>query len=129
EFSGVQPGEAAKAIAASLATGRNTAIWLGSVALESPLAATIAANAAALARAAGATLGFLVGGGNTVGGYLARAIPEKGGKNAIAMLQSPLKSYLTLHTEPLLDAADGAAALATLQAAQFNVALTAYRSA
>lgn len=128
-FAGVEPGDAARQIAAALASGSKTAIWLGSIAIESPQAALLAANAQALAQAAGATLGFLPVGGNAVGGYLARAVPEKDGKNAAAMLQSPLKAYLVLHAEPTLDTADGAAALAALKAAQFNVALTAYRSA
>jgi len=128
-FAGVEPGEAARQIAESLAGASNAAIWLGSVAVESPQAATILANAQALANAAGAKLGFLAVGGNAVGGYLARAVPEKGGKNAAAMLESALKAYIILHAEPALDTANGAAAIATLKAAQFNVALTPYRSA
>ncbi|MBU4611230.1 NADH-quinone oxidoreductase subunit G [Achromobacter sp. GG226] len=125
----VQPSDAARRIADSLAGATNAAIWLGSVAIESPQAARIVANAQALAQAAGARLGFLVVGGNAVGGHLARAIPERGGKNAAAMLAEPLKSYIVLHAEPTLDTANGAQALASLKAAQFNVALVSYASA
>ncbi|GAA5233841.1 NADH-quinone oxidoreductase subunit G [Verticiella sediminum] len=128
-FKGVHPGDEARRIAGSLAEGSNSAIWLGSVAIESPQAALIAANAQALAQACGATLGFLPVGGNALGGHLARAVPERGGKNAAAMLAEPLKSYVVLHAEPALDTADGQRALASLKAAQFNVALTPYRSA
>ncbi len=128
-FAGVTPSDAAKAAAESLAGTSNAAVWLGSVAIESPQAARIAANAQALAQAAGARLGFLAVGGNAVGGYLARAVPERGGKSAAAMLAEPLKAYIVLHAEPTLDAADGAQALASLKAAQFNVALVSYASA
>src|SRR5690606_20432790 len=57
------------------------------------------------------------------------AIPQREGKNAHAMLSAPLKSYIVLNVEPSLDTAHGLQAVATLQGAQFNVALTTYRSA
>ncbi|MCK9511708.1 MAG: NADH-quinone oxidoreductase subunit NuoG [Pigmentiphaga sp.] len=125
----VQPGAEAQALAAALAGGERIAIWLGSLAQRSPQASAIAANAQALAQACGASVGFWVDGGNAVGGYLAGAVPERGGKTAAAMLENPLKAYVVLHAEPLLDCNDGAAAVATLRDAPFSVALTAYRSA
>ncbi|CPI61726.1 NADH-ubiquinone oxidoreductase%2C 75 kDa subunit [Bordetella pertussis] len=94
-------GEGAKQIAASLASGSNAAVLLGNMAA----------------------------GGNTVGGYLAGAVPGKGGKNAAAMLADPLKAYIVLHAEPSLDADNAPQALAALRGAQFAVALTPYRSA
>ncbi|HEY0297273.1 MAG TPA: NADH-quinone oxidoreductase subunit NuoG [Bordetella sp.] len=127
-FASVVPGEEAKRVAASLASGSNTAVLLGNLAVSSPLAATLAANASALAGLAGAKFGFLTAGGNTVGGYLAGAVPGQGGKTAAAMLAEPLKAYVVLHAEPLLDADNGPQALAALQGA-FSVALTSYRSA
>jgi len=128
EFSQVTPGEEAKRIAASLASGSNTAVLLGNMAVNSPIASTLAANAGALANLAGGKLGFLTAGGNTVGGYLAGAVPERGGKTAAAMLAEPLKAYVVLHAEPLLDADNGPQAVAALKGA-FSVALTSYRSA
>ncbi|KAG4080952.1 hypothetical protein HA402_010123 [Bradysia odoriphaga] len=128
EFAGVVPGEQAKAIAASLASGANGAVLLGNMALAAPQASTLAANAQALAGLAGAKFGMLTAGANTVGGYLAGAVPGKDGKNAAAMLAEPLKAYIVLHAEPLLDADNGPQALAALRAAQFAVALTPYRS-
>src|SRR5690606_15211649 len=75
-----------------------------------------------------ARLGFTVEGGNTVGGYLAEAVPVRGGKTAAQMFAEPLKAYIVLHAEPALDADNGVAALQALRSAQFNVALTPYRS-
>ncbi|AOB27963.1 MULTISPECIES: NADH-quinone oxidoreductase subunit NuoG [Bordetella] len=129
EFAAVTPAEGAKQIAASLASGSNAAVLLGNMAVNAPQAATLAANAQAVAQLAGAKLGFLTAGGNTVGGYLAGAVPGKGGKNAAAMLADPLKAYIVLHAEPSLDADNAPQALAALRGAQFAVALTPYRSA
>ncbi len=124
----VEPGEAARELAAGLASGERVAVWLGAQAQNSPQAAQLAAMAQQLAERCGGTLGYWPEGGNAVGGYLAHAVPERGGKSAAAMLANPLKSYLILHAEPTLDADNGAAALAALQAAQFNVAMVSYRS-
>jgi len=129
EFASVAPGENAKRIAASLASGTRVAVLLGNLAVAAPQAATLAANASALATLAEGTFGFLTAGGNTVGGYLAGAVPGQGGKSAAAMLAEPLKAYVVLHAEPLLDADNGPQAQAALQNAQFAVALTSYRSA
>lgn len=129
EFAAVTPAEGAKQIAASLASGSNAAVLLGNMAVNAPQAATLAANAQAVAQLAGAKLGFLTAGGNTVGGYLAGAVPGKGGKNAAAMLADPLKAYIVLHAEPSLDTDNAPQALAALRGAQFAVALTPYRSA
>lgn len=129
EFASVAPSENAKLIAASLASGANTAVLMGNLAVASAQASTLAANGRAVAELAGGKFGFLTSGGNTVGGYLAGAIPGKGGKNAAAMLAEPLKAYVVLHAEPLLDADNGQQAIAALRGAQFAVALTPYRSA
>ncbi|HCW18813.1 MAG TPA: NADH-quinone oxidoreductase subunit G, partial [Achromobacter sp.] len=129
EFASVTPGENAKIIAASLASGANTAVLMGNLAVASAQASTLAANGRAVADLAGGKFGFLTSGGNTVGGYLAGAVPGKGGKTAAAMLAEPLKAYIVLHAEPLLDADNGQQAIAALRGAQFAVALTPYRSA
>lgn len=127
-FAGVTVGAAAQQIAESLATGEKSAVLLGNVAVNAPDAALIAANAQVVAQLSGAKLGFLTSGANTVGGYLAGAKPVKGGKNAAAMFAQPLKAYVVLHAEPLLDADNGPHAIAALKAAEFAVALTPYAS-
>jgi len=128
EFSSVQAGEEAQRIAASLASGQNIAIFLGNLAAHSPVASTLAANAQKIAELAGGRFGFLTAGGNTVGGYIAGAVPGQGGKTASAMLAEPLKAYIVLHAEPRFDSDAGEQAVATLKQAEFAVALTSYRS-
>src|SRR5690606_28399536 len=128
-FAGVQVSDAARAIGAALAGGQRTAVLIGNMAVSSAQASLLAANAAALAGAAGATFGFLTEGGNTVGGYLAGATPRNGGRTAAQMLAEPLKAYFVLHAEPSMDAANGAQALKALNASGFAVALTSFRSA
>ncbi len=125
----VQPSDAARAIAASLSSGEKVGIMLGNLAVMSPQVRLIAANAQALAAAVGGTLGFLTPGGNTVGGYLAGAVPETGGLGAEEMLEQGLKAYLVLHAEPELDSVNGRRAVKALEAAEFSVALTSYFSA
>jgi NADH-quinone oxidoreductase subunit G len=125
-LSAVQPGAAAEQIAASLASGERVAVFLGSTAVNAPDASRIAALAQLIAQLASGRLGFLTAGANTVGGYLAGAVPVKGGKTAAAMFAEPLKAYVVLHAEPLLDVDQGAQAIAALKAAQFAVALTPF---
>lgn len=127
-FAAVEPSEAARKIAEFLAAGTQTAVLLGNQAVAAPEASLLAANARHLADAVAARFGFLTAGGNTLGGYLAGAVPGQGGKGAQAMLAEPLKAYVVLHAEPLLDADNGAQAVEALKAAQFSVALTPYRS-
>ena len=125
---GVQADANAQKIAESLAGGAQVAVLLGNVAVNAPDASLIAANAQLIAQLSGGTLGFLTAGANTVGGYLAGAVPVNGGKTATAMLSQPLNAYIVLHAEPLLDSDSGAQALAVLKSAEFAVALTPYAS-
>lgn len=126
---GVQVSAEAQQIADSLACGERVAILLGNMAVNSDQASVIAANANAIAQASGAKLGFLTAGGNTVGGYLANAVPGKGGLTAEQMLAQTLRAYLVLNVEPALDSDLGERAVETLKSATFSVALTSYRSA
>lgn len=128
-FAGVQVSDEARAIANGFAAGARSVVLMGAMATNAPNASQLAANAAELARASGARFGFLVDGGNTVGGYLAQATPRNGGRNAVQMLSEPLKAYFVLHAEPTMDTANGAQALQALKSSGFAVALTAYRSA
>ncbi len=129
-LAGVQPGESARAIAASLASGERVAVLMGNLALADDQAAQLAANAQAIAQLAGGRFGFLTPGGNTVGGYLAGAVPADGGLDARRMLGGePLKAYLVLHAEPRLDSDLGERAVRTLQGSAMAVAFTAFRSA
>jgi NADH-quinone oxidoreductase subunit G len=127
-LSGVQADATAQQIAQSLASGERVAVLLGNTAVNAPDAAQLASLAQSIAQLSGGKLGFLTAGANTVGAYLAGAVPGKGGRSAAAMLAEPLKAYIVLHAEPLLDTDNGAQAVAALTAAEFVVALTAFAS-
>jgi len=127
-LAGVQSDTTAQQIAQSLAGGERVAVLLGNTAVNAPDATEIAALAQSIAQLSGGKLGFLTAGANTVGAYLAGAVPGQGGKLAAAMVAEPLKAYIVLHAEPLLDMDNGAQAVAALKSAEFVVALTAFAS-
>jgi len=127
-LAGVEPDDSAKAIAAALSTGETRAIWLGNAAVQSDRYATIARLAQAIGQAVGAKVGVLGEGANSVGGYLAGAIPGPGGKNARQMVQEPLSAYVLLNLEPGFDHGMPQVATAALTKARTVVALTAYDS-
>jgi len=128
ELAGVEPDDAARALAAMLAQGSRKAVLLGQAVAQHPQAARLAALAQDLARDCGATLGWLVDGANAVGGALVGAVPGPGGLDAAAMMAQPRRAYLLMGLEPALDHGNPAAASAALAAADTVIALTAYRS-
>jgi NADH-quinone oxidoreductase subunit G len=119
--------EPARAIAKSLVSGRNVAIFLGNSAQQHPRAAELHASAQTLAEILGARFGFLGEAANSVGGYLANCVPGPGGLNAAAMLAAPRKSYLLVGVEPELDTANPRQALRAMASAELVVMLSAYR--
>jgi NADH-quinone oxidoreductase subunit G len=122
-------GDTARRMAASLVSGQSAAVFLGNFAQHHPNAAALHALAAEIARIAGARIGFLGEAANSVGGYLAGAVPflQPAGLNAREMLRSPRKAYLLLNAEVELDCHDGWQARAAMDAAEFVVALSPYR--
>ena len=94
-----------QAIANSLAAGRSSAVFLGNLAQHHPHAARLHQLALALAELLGARFGVLGEAANSVGGYIAGAVPfgAIAGLNAAQMLAQPLAAYLVLHAEPELD--------------------------
>jgi NADH-quinone oxidoreductase subunit G len=128
----VDPGENARRLAEFFAGGSNSAIFLGNFAQHHPEAAALHALAQALADLTGAKLGILSEAANSVGGYIAGAVPfaEGGsGRNAMAMLSEPLKAYLLLGLEPEYDTHDPARALAALKQAELVVAMSPFEHA
>jgi NADH-quinone oxidoreductase subunit G len=124
----VSVGEPARRIAESLESGQNGAVLLGNFAQHHPQAAELHAIGAEIARLAGARVGFLGEAANSVGGYLAGAVPfaQPAGLNARDMLAQPRKAYLLFNTEVELDCHDGRQALAAMRAAQFVVAMSPF---
>ncbi|MFN3564675.1 MAG: NADH-quinone oxidoreductase subunit NuoG [Burkholderiaceae bacterium] len=125
---GVAPGEAARTIAASLASGGNAAILLGNAAVQHPHAAQLHAWAQWLAQALGCRFGFLGEAANSVGGYLAGAVPAAGGLDAARMIAEPRRAYLLWNLEPEFDTANPAATMRALGGADLVVAFSPYRN-
>mgnify|MGYP001344368768 CR=1 FL=1 len=125
---GVEAGEAARRIAASLAAGQRVAVLLGNAAVQSPQAARIQALAQWIAQSTGAVFGVLGEGANSVGGHLVDALPTARGLNARSMLEQPRQAYLLWNLEPEYDTADPALALKALGAAQTVISFSAYRN-
>ncbi len=123
----VQPSAQARAIAHSLASGERAAVLLGNFAQQHPQATQIALLAGQVAALCGAKFGFLGEAANSVGGYLAGAVPGAKGMNAAQMLAAPRKAYILLNVEPELDMHDPQQALAAMHAADMVVALSAFK--
>ncbi|MDR0481501.1 MAG: NADH-quinone oxidoreductase subunit NuoG, partial [Gallionellaceae bacterium] len=122
---GVEVSATAAAIAKNLASGTSPAILLGNFAQQHPQAAQLQWLAQRIAAVIGAKSGFLGEAANSVGGYLARAVPTTG-LNAATMLASPRKAYILLNVEDV-DCANPHQANDALLAADMVVALSAYK--
>ncbi|HEY1090330.1 MAG TPA: NADH-quinone oxidoreductase subunit NuoG [Burkholderiaceae bacterium] len=121
--------DAARVIAAALLSGNKKAVLLGNAAAQHPQAAQLLTLANWIANAAGASVGYLTAAANTVGAQLVKAMPGAGGLNAAQMLgeQAP-KALLLLNTDPLLDAANSAAAAKALNAAEMVVVMSPFKT-
>ena len=118
----------ARAIALSLASGRQVAVWLGSLAVQHGRASELQTLAQEIARLTGGSFGFIGEAANSVGGYLAGAIPAQNGLNAAAMIEQARKAYVVMGAEPAFDFANPSATTAAMGAAQLVVALSAFDS-
>jgi NADH-quinone oxidoreductase subunit G len=126
----VQPSGTAKAIARSLAGGERAAVLLGNFAQQHPQAVQIAMLAEQISTLCAAKFGFLGEAANSVGAYLAGAVPfvaAKQGMNVAQMLTSPRKAYVLLNAEPELDMHDAQQAMNAMKAADMVVAISAYK--
>lgn len=127
-LSGVSVSAAAQKIADSLVSGSNSGVFLGNFAQQHPQASTLEALAQQLAKLLGGKAGVLGEAANSVGGYVAKAVPTGNGLNAAQMFAQPRKAYLLFNTEPELDSADGAQALAALNGAAMVAVFSAFKS-
>ncbi|MDP2759493.1 MAG: NADH-quinone oxidoreductase subunit NuoG [Sideroxyarcus sp.] len=114
-------------IAGSLASGERVAILLGNFAQQHPQAAQLQALAQQIAAASNGKFGFIGEAANSVGGYLAKAIPGQNGMNANSMLAQPRKAYILLNVEAELDCANPQQALTALGTADTVIVLSAYK--
>jgi len=120
----------AQPIAASLLSGQRKAILLGNAAAQHPQAASLLSLANWIGAQTGATVGYLTAAANTVGAQLVGAQAANGGLNAGQMLSagSPLKGLLLLNTDPVLDAANPAAAAKALAAIDMVVVMSPFKT-
>ncbi len=126
-LAGLQAGETARRVALGLLSGQRKAVLLGNAAAQHPQAAQLDVLGRWIAARIGASFGYTVEGGNTVGAHLVGALPRQGGLNAAQMLRTPPAAMLLLNVEPELDTQDAALAIAAMRRSAFVVALSAYR--
>ena len=123
----VTPSAEAAAIAKSMASGERIAVLLGNFAQQHPQATQLQALAQQIAALSNGKFGFFSEAANSVGGYLAQAVPGAQGLNAAAMLAHPRKAYVLLNVEAELDCANPQQAVAALQSADTVIVLSAYK--
>lgn len=130
QIAAVSLGQPARRIAESLAGGSRAAVFLGNFAQQHPQAAMLHALGQELARVIDGRFGVLGEAANSVGGYVAEALPtaSSGGLNAMAMVSDPRKAYVVLHAEPELDCHDPSRTLAALQSADSVIVMSAFKS-
>jgi NADH-quinone oxidoreductase subunit G len=127
-----------KRIASLLSEASKPLVLLGAGATAHPDYASLQAVCHSLATVAGATIGYVPEAANSVGAGLAGASPlvgpggeklDKIGHNAAEMLTNALRAYVLIGVEPDADTWNPKQACATLNKADFVVALTPWRNA
>lgn len=126
-FSDLRPSEEAQSIASRLLLNMPKAIFLGNTAAQHPQAAQLHAAIEWLSVNAESKFGYLTEAANTVGGYLANAIPSNHEKNAAQFFADPRKAYLLLNAEPAVDCANPQVATAALERAEMVVVMSAFK--
>ena len=132
-------------IAQSLVDNAPAAVYLGNMTQHHPDYAKIQVLAAALAKVTGASYGILGEAANSVGAYIAGAIPDLSsiglkiglhpgaiaGLNAAQMLNpvsdNKSRAYILMNVEPEFDTYNSQQAMQAIKAADFVVSLTAYK--
>lgn len=126
ELAQLQPSPTAKHIAAGLMSGEPRAILLGNAVVQHPQASQLHALVQWIATHTNAQFGYLTEAANTVGGYLAQALPVD--RNlALAQFEQANKAYLLLNTEPEFDSANPQRARAALDQAEMVVVMSPYQ--
>ena len=125
-FAALQPSATARQIAASLLSGEPRAVLLGNAAAQHPQASQLHAAAQWLAQHTDARFGYLTEAANTVGGYLANALPANG-SNAQEFFAKPRKAYVLFNVEPELDCANPQTARSALDLADMVVVMSPFK--
>ena len=139
EIKGVSPsalaatgnvGDLERQIASALigdADSAPRAILLGNLAQQHVDYSLLEQLAGELATITGASAGTVGEAANSVGGYIARANPQHGGRDASRMFEEARKAYVLFGCEPSLDVANPAQALRALNAAEMVVQFSAFK--
>lgn len=125
----VTVSESAKAIAASLLSGDeavSSGVFLGNTASQHPDAAKLHALAQWIAQNTGAAFGYLTEAANTVGAYLADAVPASA-EVAANVLSNARKAVILLNAEPEHDFANANQAKAVLAQADMVVVMSPFK--
>jgi NADH-quinone oxidoreductase subunit G len=128
---GIQGGAVspeAQAIADSLLSGSNKAVFLGSAAIAHPYASNLHVLAQFIAEQTGASFGFLPVGGNAVAAPLLQAVQQKPNAGIDAVLDGSARAVLLLNVEPLSDLPNPEQARSALAKADTVIALSAFAS-
>ena len=124
-----------KQMAQHLLNAGKASVLIGNQAMHQPEFSTLRALANLIADMAGATLGYLSDGANTVGASLAGCLPHRGvagetlgnpGKHAKSMIADGMGAYVLLGIEPEYDCANGGQALKAMNEADFVICLTSF---
>lgn len=122
--------------AQALKENERGAVLLGNLAVAHPDFAVLRMLATRIAEMSKARFGYLPQAANTVGAWLAGALPHRGaggasldqpGLNAKELLSEPRQGYLLFGWEPEYDTSNPRETRSALQAADFVVACTQYR--
>lgn len=144
---GVSSTASAFAIASSLIENTPAAIYLGNLSQHHPDYSTITLLANLIAQVTGARFGVLGEAANSVGAYLAGAIPDidsvpvvtklnhaNPGLNAAQMLEfgsnlsdAKCKAFILMNVEPEFDTYNSQKALKTISSSEFVVTMSAYQ--
>ncbi len=125
-------GELERKIAMSLigdADSAPRAILLGNLAQQHPDYSLLEQLSGELATMTGASAGTVGEAANSVGGYIAKACPQQGGRDAARLFAEPRKAYVLFGCEPSLDVANPAQALRALNAAEMVVQFATFKDA
>ncbi|MFV9614378.1 MAG: NADH-quinone oxidoreductase subunit NuoG [Gammaproteobacteria bacterium] len=135
---GAKVNDSHKAVAQQLSDAEAATVLLGNIANMHPQFSALRALAEVIAKETNSSFGYLTDGCNAAGAWLAGAVPHRGaggstedvvtGKNIAELTNEKLAACLLLNIEPDTDAADANALMATLDAADFVVSLSAYNS-
>lgn len=125
----------ARSIAQRLMAGERASVLLGNQAMSHPQAATLRVLGSLIGEWSGARFGILASAANSVGGWLAGALPHrrvagseaaKTGLSADQMIRAGLRGLLLFNVEPDKDLWDPAAGCRALEQADHVVAVTTF---